>query len=167
MIIARVESTEPPSQLRAGLSPVKLKYVPLPAPVPLFDGTEITLTAIGGMRPPCRRCLLDANPGEELKLIAYDPFPVDSVTPYRGAGPIFIHSHECIPFNGQSLPERQLNRLLSLRVYDVNHMLVASEALGGSKLEEVAGEMLADERASYINVHNAKPGCFAVRIERQ
>ena len=30
----------------------------------------------------------------------------------------------------------------------------------------MVGGMLADEKAKYINVHNAKPGCFAVRVER-
>lgn len=30
----------------------------------------------------------------------------------------------------------------------------------------VAGGMLIDEKAKYINVHNMKPGHFAVRVER-
>lgn len=161
------ESTEPPSQLRAGLQAVKLKYVPLPAPLSNNDGNEITVTAVGDMRPPCRRCLVDASPGEEVKLIAYDPFPVDSITPYRGTGPIFVHAYDCAPFRGDVLPERQLKRLLSVRAYNVDHMLMASEVAEGSEFEEVAGRMLADEKASYIHVHNAKPGCFAVRVERQ
>lgn len=55
---------------------------------------------------------------------------------------------------------------MSVRAYDERHMMVAAEVTEGSKLEKVAGEMLADEKARYINVHNAKPGCFAVRIER-
>lgn len=161
----KVESTEPPSRLRGGLEAVKLKYIPLPAPLPI-DSNEITVTAGGDMHPPCRRCLLDASPGDQVKLIAYDPFPVDSVTPYRGSGPIFVHSRDCAPFSGETLPERQLRRLLSVRAYDMNHMLMASEVVEGSELEEVASKMLADEKASYINVYNAKPGCFAVRVER-
>lgn len=45
-------------------------------------------------------------------------------------------------------------------------MMVAAEVVEGVELERVAGEMLADEMTSYVNVHNAKPGCFAVRVER-
>ncbi|KZP14524.1 hypothetical protein FIBSPDRAFT_868191 [Athelia psychrophila] len=162
------ESTEGPSQLTANLPPVQLKYVPLPTPLPALD-KPISLAASAGMRPPCRRCLLDASPGEELHLIAYDPFPVDSATPYRGTGPIFIHAYDCGLFDGDALPDRQLRRQMSIRAYDERHMMVAAETIEGgesSQLERVAGGMLADEKASYINVHNAKAGCFAVRIER-
>jgi hypothetical protein len=118
------------------------------------------------MRPPCRRCLLDAQPGEDLHLIQYDHFPADSVSPYRGTMAIFVHAHDCGVFEGSTLPERQLGRLMSLRAFDEKHMMVAAEVVAGPELEQVAGGMLADEKAAYINVHNAKPGCFAVRVER-
>ncbi|KAK5065357.1 hypothetical protein LTR84_001195 [Exophiala bonariae] len=160
------ESTEAPSQLQANLAPVALKYVALPVPLPASDTMPISLTASEGMRPPCRRCLLDASPGEILNLIAYDPFPADSITPYRGTGPIFVHAHDCGLFKGEVLPERQLSRQLSVRAYNMNHMMVAAEVVEGSDFESTAGGMLADEQAAYINVHNAKPGCFAVRVER-
>ncbi len=117
-------------------------------------------------RAPCRRCLLDASPGEELILLAYDPFPANSLTPYRGEGPIFVHAQECNFFKNNVIPERQLRRLLSLRAYDENHMMVAAEVVPGSELESVGGAMLADEKASYVHVHNAKPGCFAFKVER-
>lgn len=55
---------------------------------------------------------------------------------------------------------------MSVRAFDDKHMMVAAEVVEGSELEQVAGGMLADEKAKYINVHNAKPGCFAVRVER-
>ena len=44
--------------------------------------------------------------------------------------------------------------------------MVAAEVVEGKELKEVAGGMLADETAKYVFVHNAKPGCFAVGIER-
>ncbi|KAF8129719.1 hypothetical protein K438DRAFT_1999671 [Mycena galopus ATCC 62051] len=105
---------------------IPLKYVPLPAPLPSLD-TPITIVASDGMRPPC---LFDASPGEELHLIAYDPFPVDSVTPYRGIGPIFIHAYDCGLFDGDVLPERQLKRQMAIRVYGQNYMLMAAETDG-------------------------------------
>jgi hypothetical protein len=116
------------------------------------------------MRPPCN-CLLDASPGEVLNL-AYDSFPADSITPYRGTGPVFVHAHNCGLFDGDVLPERQLRRLLSVRAYNEEHIMVSAEVVEGSGLEGVAGGMLADEKAKYINVHNAKLGYFAVRVER-
>ncbi|KIL85890.1 hypothetical protein FAVG1_10859 [Fusarium avenaceum] len=157
---------EQPSQIRASLQSVKLKYVPLPAPLPPLGDHPVTMTAYDGLGAPCRRCLLDASPGEIVHLIGYDPFPVDSVTPYRGTYAIFVHAHDCTPFSGTTLPDSQLNRLQVARAFDENHMLVASEIVNRSEFEKVIGEMLADRKASYVNVYNAKPGCFAVRVER-
>lgn len=157
---------EQPSQIRTSLQPVQLKYVPLPAPLPPLGDHPMTMTVFDGLGAPCRRCLLDASPGEIVHLIGYDPFPVDSVTPYRGTYAIFVHAHDCTPFSGTTLPDSQLNRLQVARAFDENHMLVASEIVNRSEFEKVVGEMLADRKASYVNVYNAKPGCFAVRVEK-
>ena len=162
---AESSSTEPPSFLQPNLTPVALKYIPLPEPLsPPSD--PITVIASEGMRMPCRRCLLDASPGESLHLIAYDPFPNSSKSPYRSSSPIFVHAHDCGLFNGDELPERQLKRLLSVRAYDEKDMIVACEVIEGRDFEATVGGMLADSKAKWVGVYNAKPGCFAVRIEK-
>lgn len=46
-------------------------------------------------RAPCRRCLTDAEPGEEVRLVSYDPFVLDS--PYRSPSPVFVHVHNARP----------------------------------------------------------------------
>jgi Protein of unknown function (DUF1203) len=53
-----------------------------------------------------------------------------------------------------------------VRAYNEKHMIVSAEVVEGGELEEVAGGMLADEKAKHINVRNAKPGYFTVRVER-
>ncbi|MCJ1334472.1 hypothetical protein MMC10_011184 [Thelotrema lepadinum] len=160
-------STEPPSLLTPSLPPVPLKYVPLPTPLQAIPPNHPQRTATSSFRPPCRRCLLDASPGETLYLLSYDPFPTDSTSPYRGLGPIFVHTHACKPFEGEMLPERQLRRLLAVRAYDEEDMLVGSEVVKGEELERVAGGMLADGKARWVGLWNAGPGCFAVRVERR
>ena len=99
-----------------------------------------------------------------MLLLSYDPFLGDS--PYSGPGPIFVHQKHCAPYQGTEVPEQQRRRLLSVRAYDGRHMMVGSDALQGSELEEVAGRMLGETGVEYLHVHNAKPGCFAVRVER-
>jgi hypothetical protein len=59
-----------------------------------------------------------------------------------------------------------LKRLEAARAFDENHVLMASQIVNESEFEKVVGEMLADMKTSYVNVYNAKPGCFAVRVER-
>src|SRR3954469_12128763 len=46
-------------------------------------------------REPCRRCLRNARPGEQLLLLPYDPFLVRS--PYTGEGPVYVHADGCDP----------------------------------------------------------------------
>lgn len=104
--------------------------------------------------------------GEKLYLVPYNPFPSQSASPYSGAGPIFIHAHACKPFEGDTLPETQLGRSMSLRAYDKNYMMAAAKVVTGEEVHEVLGGMLADERAECVLMHNAGPGCFAVRVER-
>lgn len=159
-------STEAPSQLLNDLPPVPIRYVALSDSFDSPAEGMISLVATGKMRPPCRRCLRDADEGDIMHLTTYDPFPPESITPYRGSNPIFVHADECKRFDDGEMPERQMRRLMSIRAYDNNHFLMAAEVVGGNQLEEIAGRMLADGKASYINVHNAKPGCFAFKIER-
>ena len=45
---------------------------------------------------PCRQCLRDAEVGEELVLVSYDPFEgFGEHSPYRSASPIFLHRDDC------------------------------------------------------------------------
>lgn len=57
---------------------------------------------------PCRQCLRDAEVGEELVLVSYDPFRVDS--PYRCASPIFLHRTPCTPPADLAVLPTQLTR---------------------------------------------------------
>jgi hypothetical protein len=45
-------------------------------------------------------------------------------------------------------------------------MMVAAEVATGAELEPVLHRMLAQGSVAYLHVHNAKPGCFACRVER-
>jgi Protein of unknown function (DUF1203) len=115
---------------------------------------------------PCRRCLKDAAVGDRMSLESYDPFVGQS--PYSGPGPIFVHADSCEPFreDGSGLPDQLRRRLLSFRAYDANHMMLDAEVAEGSEFELVADRLFSDARVDYLHVHNARPGCFAVRVDR-
>src|SRR6185437_14153883 len=75
-------------------------------------------------REPCRRCLRNAVPGENLLLLPYDPFLVRS--PYTGEGPVYVHADDCAPHAGEPdvLPEQvDERRQFSVRAYDGEAML--------------------------------------------
>jgi len=138
-----------------------MRVIPLPAPL-TEDPGAVRVVADAPNAYPCRRCLRDAEPGEPLLLLGYDPFL--GASPYAGRGPIYVHEHDCTPFDGAGLPDQLTRRLLSVRAYDERHMLVDAEVTEGIELESVAQRMLGGDTA-YLHVHNARPGCFAARID--
>jgi hypothetical protein len=138
-----------------------MHVTPLPAPLE-DDPHALRVVADAPHAYPCRRCLQDAAPGEALLLLGYDPFTGRS--PYSGPGPIYVHAHDCEPFDADGIPEQLTRRLLSVRAYDEQHMLVDAEVVEGVELESVAERLLAG--SAYVHVHNARPGCFAARIDR-
>ena len=136
---------------------------PLPSGAPLLH-PETALTLISDGPRPCRRCLRNAERGEPLLLLPYDPFTTAS--PYRGEGPIFVHATGCDlaePRPGE-LCEQTQGRLLSVRAFDRRAMLLGAEVIPGEQLAARANALLAGEVA-FLHVHFAAPGCFAFRID--
>lgn len=147
-----------------------LTFRPIPAPLPDLDALPADVVrrvvADAPHAYPCRRCLRDAEVGEELVLFPYDPFLGSS--PYRQAGPIFVHTRECAadPQDLRAAPEQLLIRQLSLRGFDRQHLQIHTAVVDGSEIQSAARDMLAQAGVEYVHVHNAGPGCFAVRVER-
>src|ERR1700730_15678764 len=69
---------------------------------------------------PCRQCLKDAEVGEVLALVSYDPFTLDS--PYHSASPIYLHKDDCGEADVSTIQGQQLRRQLSVRAFDANEM---------------------------------------------
>ena len=115
---------------------------------------------------PCRQCLRDAEVGEELMLVSYDPFEIDS--PYRSASPIFLHRHPCPPpAELHALPEQITIRQLSVRAFDGDALMIDAAIIDGGQLGATLERLFDNESCDHVHVHNATRGCWAVRIDRQ
>jgi hypothetical protein len=114
---------------------------------------------------PCRVSLQDAEPGETLLLLNYEHLPVTS--PYRARHAIYVreNAQTATPAVNE-IPDVLRTRLLSLRAYDRSGMMVEADVVHGSDIEPVIERILSEENVDFIHVHNAKPGCFAARIDR-
>ena len=117
---------------------------------------------------PCRQCLLDAEIGEELILVSYDPFEESgSASPYRSASPIFLHREPCTPYRPEpSLPEQLTCRTLSVRAFDADEMMLDAAIIEGASLAETIDALLGNTEVHHLHVHNASRGCFAARVDR-
>ena len=135
-----------------------------------------SLRAVGGevyvadAKPsyPCRQCLRDAEIGEELILVSYDPFEASgTASPYRSASPIFLHREACTPYSPErELPEQLTCRTLSVRAFDADEMMVDAAIIQGTALGDTLDGLLANSEVHHVHVHNASRGCFAALVQR-
>ena len=114
---------------------------------------------------PCRVSMRDAEVGETLLLCNYEHLNV--ATPYRSSYAIYVRENaEEARIAVNDVPEVLRRRLLSLRAFDKGGMLLDADVIDGREVEALIERMFANQRIEYIHVHNAKPGCFAARIDR-
>jgi hypothetical protein len=114
---------------------------------------------------PCRVSLRDAEVGETLLLLNYEH--LDVATPYRSQYAIYVREFADEAHPGvNEIPTVLKRRLLSLRAFDTEGMLLDADVADGSDIEPMIERMFGNARVGYIHVHNAKPGCFAARIDR-
>ncbi|HEY2514908.1 MAG TPA: DUF1203 domain-containing protein [Polyangiaceae bacterium] len=98
-------------------------------------------------------------------LLPFEHHAVDS--PYRASGAIYVRRGATETYVADNAIPQQLRlRLLSVRAYDVRGMMRAADICEGHTLEPVIEQCFADPGVAYLHVHNAKPGCFACKVER-
>lgn len=140
---------------------------------PLFTMTDEQLAQrhivrrVADKRPgfPCRVSLQDAQPGETLLLLGYEHLSVAS--PYRSQHAIYVRqgAEQAQPAINE-VPEVMRTRLLSLRAFDGEGMMVEADVTPGLIAQTLIQAMLANPRTQFLHAHNAKQGCFAARIDR-
>jgi len=114
---------------------------------------------------PCRISLRDAEPGEPVVLLPFRHQSADS--PYQASGPIFIReAAKDAHLAAGTVPEMLRTRLLAVRAYDGDDLMVKADVVEGTALEDLIGRLLDDDRVSYLHVHFARPGCYACRVDR-
>lgn len=114
---------------------------------------------------PCRVSLADAEIGETVLLLPYIHHETSS--PYKASGPIFVRektqtSHPKIA----EIPIMFNHRLLSLRAYDKSGMMLDANVINGTELKENIMEMFKNINIEYLQIHNARPGCFNCSVVR-
>ena len=151
----------------------RISALPITPFVPLFDLSDEELRQLGARRCvadskpgfPCRVSLKDAEVGETLLLVNYEHQTANS--PYRASHAIYIRkgATQAKPADGE-IPDVLRSRLLSVRGFDKDGMMMEADVIEGRKLDGVIEKMLGNEKISYLHLHNAKPGCYAARVDR-
>jgi hypothetical protein len=140
---------------------------------PLFGLPDAQLAKHGALRKvadrmpgfPCRVSLRDAEPGDTVLLLNYEHLPVAS--PYRSRYAIYVRENAIdAQLAVNEIPEVLRTRLLSVRAFGEEGMLLEAEVVPGIELGAVIERMFARQEVEFLHAHNAKPGCFAARIDR-
>jgi hypothetical protein len=113
---------------------------------------------------PCRISLTDAAQGDEVIVVNYEHHRVAS--PFRSSFAIYVREGEQTFDAVDQVPEQLRKRMLSLRGYSEDGMLLSAELVDGSQVESAIDELFAASGVAYIHAHFAKPGCYAALIER-
>jgi hypothetical protein len=129
-------------------------------------------------RHQARRCIADESPGypdriemreakrgESLLLVNYEHQPVE--TPYRSRHAIFVLEGATQTYDRiDEIPEVLERRLISLRGFSHEGMIVLGDVVEGLELGKAILRFFEKSKVAYIHAHNAKQGCYAARIDR-
>jgi hypothetical protein len=139
----------------------------------LFGKSDEELAALGARRYvvdqtpgfPDRIEMRDLDVGEKALLVNYTH--LDAGSPYRSSHAVFVREGATTAYDATGeIPEVLRRRLLSVRAFDKNAMMVTADVIDGNSLRDWIASTFDNAAVDFIDVHNAKPGCFAARVRR-
>jgi hypothetical protein len=146
-----------------GLSPAPFRHL-YGLPDADLAGFRARRVIAGESGFPERIELRDATPGESLLLVNFEHQDAD--TPFRSSHAIYVREGATETWRGDHVPEVMRHRLLSLRAFSGDGMLVEADVVEGAEAEPLIERQLANPKVAYIHAHYARPGCYAARIDR-
>jgi hypothetical protein len=149
-----------------GLEPAQFSH--------LFGKSDEELAALGARRVvvdqtpgyPDRVEMRDLNVGERALLLNYAHLDAAG-SPYRSSHAIYVREGATAAYDAvDEIPEVLARRLLSVRAFDKEAMMVAADVVDGTGLRDWITSALDNGAVDFIDVHNARPACFAARVRR-
>ncbi len=151
----------------------RLEPLPIEEFLPLFKLSDEELHKrsarwlVADTKPgyPCRVTLADAEVGE--RVLATPFIHLDVQSPYRASGPVFVRDiAQTVSLTVNEIPIMFHHRLLSLRAYDSDGMMVDAQVIQGTELEQAIVHHFQNCDVEYQHIHNANPGCFNCTVRR-
>ena len=125
----------------------------------------VRMTANGQPSFPCRIQLEDAKAGETLLLVNHVSH--EGNNPYRASHAIFVSESalEAASYE-REIPPALDRRILSLRAFDGEGMMVDAALAQPGEADPVIRRMLANDAVDHVDAHTAIRGCFMARAAR-
>ncbi|MBO6638613.1 MAG: DUF1203 domain-containing protein [Roseitalea sp.] len=114
---------------------------------------------------PCRVSLEDAKAGERLLLANFEHLGEQS--PFRASHAVFVRpgAKRARP-EPDTIPDAIRRRLISVRGFDADWMMLAADMVDGDDLAATINAMFANTDIAELHLHAAKPGCYLARVTR-
>lgn len=149
----------------SGVEPHQFAHLVGLSDVELAAHGAVRMTASGQPTFPCRIQLDDAAAGESLLLVNHVSH--DGNNPYRASHAIFVTESALEPATYEDeIPPALDRRILSLRAFDSDGMMVDAALAQPGEADPVVRRMLAMENVDHVDAHTAIRGCFMARAER-
>ncbi len=114
---------------------------------------------------PDRIEMRESLAGERFLLLNHLCQPAE--TPYRASHAIYVRDGAEQTYDRVgAMPEVMRSRLVSLRGYAEDGMMVDADVVEGREVEGLIERLLANPDVAYIHAHNARRGCYSGRIDR-
>lgn len=114
---------------------------------------------------PDRVEMRDVEVGETLLLLNHVSVAQD--TPYKASHAIFIREGAEATYRSENeIPEVMFSRLLSLRAFDEDGMMVEADVAKGADIAPLIERLFENPEVTYIHAHNAGRGCYSGRVDR-
>jgi hypothetical protein len=114
---------------------------------------------------PDRVELRDAEVGESLILVHHEH--QSGATPYRASHAIFVREGAAEPSVVVSqIPQVLRTRVISARAFNAGHWMIDADLCAGADLEAAIERLLANDQVDYLQLHFARYGCYAARVQR-
>lgn len=148
-----------------GLAPERFSH--------LFELSDGALAARGARRYvvdampgyPDRIEMRDLELGEKAILVNFTHLDADS--PYRSSHAVYVREGAVAAYDAvNEVPPVLVRRLLSVRAFDDNAMLNIADVITGDRLSGWLASTFDNPQIAFVDVHYAKPGCFAARARR-
>lgn len=149
----------------AGLEPTQFAHLIGLSDEELAAHGAVRMTANGQPTFPCRVQLDDAQAGESLLLVNHVSH--DGNNPYRASHAIFVSENATQPaIYDDEIPPALDRRILSLRAFDGNGMMVDAALAHPGEGDAVVRRMLTSGLVDHVDAHTAIRGCFMSRAVR-
>jgi hypothetical protein len=114
---------------------------------------------------PLRCCLRDAEVGERVALLSWQPLTEAPDSAYAEVGPIFVHADSCPGYReSAAYPAGFRHRTQLLRSYTAGGDMLDYEITDGAAAEATIEKLLANPDAAVIHSRNVKAGCYMFAI---